>query len=124
GLNLSGTGVAVKVGLRPTSKGIAKARAAGLDVGPVAEAAAWADVVMLLAPDTAQPRIYAESIAPHLAPGKTLMFAHGFNIRYGTISPRGDVDVTMIAPKGPGHRVRETCQVGDGVAALLAVHHD
>jgi ketol-acid reductoisomerase len=79
---------------------------------------------MLLAPDTAQPRIYAESVAPHLAPGKTLMFAHGFNIRYGTISPRSDVDVSMIAPKGPGHRVRETFQAGDGVPALLAVHQD
>src|ERR1043166_8342637 len=123
-LNLTDSGVAVKVGLRPSSKGIARARAAGLDVGPVAEAAAWADIVMLLAPDTAQPRIYAESAAPHLAPGKTLMFAHGFNIRYGTIAPREGVDVSMIAPKGPGHRVRETFQAGDGVPALLAVHQD
>jgi len=123
-LNLTDSGVAVKVGLRPSSKGIARARAAGLDVGPVAEAAAWADIVMLLAPDTAQPRIYAESVEPHLAPGKTLMFAHGFNIRYGTIAPREGVDVSMIAPKGPGHRVRETFQAGDGVPALLAVHQD
>jgi ketol-acid reductoisomerase len=123
-LNLRDSGVAVKVGLRPTSKGVARARAAGLEVGPVAEAAAWADVVMLLAPDTTQPRIYSEAILPHLAPGKTLMFAHGFNIRYGTIAPRGDVDVSMIAPKGPGHRVRETFQAGDGVPALLAVHQD
>src|SRR5215467_7779661 len=123
-LNLTDSGVPVKVGLRPTSKAIARARAAGLEVGAVAEVCAWADVVMLLAPDTAQPRIYAESVAPHLAPGKTLMFAHGFNIRYATISPRSDVDVSMIAPKGPGHRVRETFQAGDGVPALLAVHHD
>ncbi|HEY6176714.1 MAG TPA: ketol-acid reductoisomerase [Kofleriaceae bacterium] len=123
-LNLTESGVPVKVGLRPTSKAIARARAAGLEVGAVAEVCAWADVVMLLAPDTAQPRIYAESVAPHLAPGKTLMFAHGFNIRYGTISPRSDVDVSMIAPKGPGHRVRETFQAGDGVPALLAVHQD
>jgi ketol-acid reductoisomerase len=123
-LNLTDSGVAVKVGLRPTSKGLARAKAAGLEVGPVAEVAAWADVVMLLAPDTSQPKIYTESIAPNLAPGKTLMFAHGFNIRYGTIAPRGDVDVTMIAPKGPGHRVRETYQAGDGVPALLAVHQD
>jgi len=123
-LNLTDSGVAVKVGLRPTSKGIARARAAGLEVGAVDEVCAWADVVMVLAPDTAQPRIYAEAIAPNLAPGKTLMFAHGFNIRYATIAPRGDVDVSMIAPKGPGHRVRETFQAGDGVPALLAVHQD
>jgi ketol-acid reductoisomerase len=80
--------------------------------------------VMLLAPDTSQPRIYADAVAPNLAPGKTLMFAHGFNIRYGTIAPRGDIDVSMVAPKGPGHRVRETYQAGDGVPALLAVHQD
>ena len=123
-LNLKESGVAVKVGLRPTSKGLAKAKAAGLEVAPVAEAAAWADVIMLLAPDTSQPKIYTESILPNLAPGKTLMFAHGFNIRYGTISPRADVDVSMIAPKGPGHRVRETYQAGGGVPALLAVHQD
>ena len=122
--NLKDSGVAVKVGLRPTSKGLARAKAAGLEVGPVAEVAAWADVVMLLAPDTSQPKIYAEAIKPNLAPGQTLMFAHGFNIRYGTITPRGDVDVSMVAPKGPGHRVRETYQAGDGVPALLAVHQD
>jgi ketol-acid reductoisomerase len=123
-LNLKESGVAVKVGLRPTSKGIARAKAAGLEVAPVSEAAAWADVVMLLAPDTSQPKIYADSVAPNLAAGKTLMFAHGFNIRYGTIAPRTDVDVSMIAPKGPGHRVRETYQTGGGVPALLAVHQD
>ena len=123
-LNLKESGVAVKVGLRPTSKGLARAKAAGLEVAPVADAAAWADVVMLHAPDTSQPKIYTESIAPNLAPGKTLMFAHGFNIRYGTITPRADVDVSMIAPKGPGHRVRETYQAGGGVPALLAVHQD
>jgi ketol-acid reductoisomerase len=123
-LNLQDSGVAVKVGLRPTSKGVAKARAAGLEVGAVDEVSAWADVVMLLAPDTAQPKIYRDAVAPHLAPGKTLMFAHGFNIRYATIAPRGDVDVSMIAPKSPGHRVRETFQAGDGVPALIAVHQD
>jgi ketol-acid reductoisomerase len=123
-LNLKDSGVAVKVGLRPASKGLAKAKAAGLEVGAVAEVAAWADVVMLLAPDTSQPKIYAEAVAPNLAPGKTLMFAHGFNIRYATIAPRADVDVSMIAPTGPGHRVRETFQAGDGVPALLAVHQD
>jgi len=123
-LNLRDSGVDVSVGLPATSKSVAKARAAGLRVTAVAEAAAWADVVMLLVPDTAQPKVYKEEIAPHLAPGKTLMFAHGFNIRYETISPRPDVDVSMIAPKGPGHRVRETFQAGQGVPALIAVHRD
>jgi ketol-acid reductoisomerase len=114
----------VKVGLHAGSKSIAKAKAAGLDVGAVAEVAAWADVIMILAPDTSQAAIYEESIAPHLSAGKTLMFGHGFNIRFGTIKPRADVDVSMIAPKGPGHRVRETYQAGGGVPALLAVHQD
>jgi ketol-acid reductoisomerase len=123
-LNLRDSGVDVSVGLPATSKSVAKARAAGLRVTAVAEAAAWADVVMLLVPDTVQPKVYKEEIAPHLAPGKTLMFAHGFNIRYETISPRPDVDVSMIAPKGPGHRVRETFQAGQGVPALIAVHRD
>jgi ketol-acid reductoisomerase len=90
----------------------------------VAEAAAWADVVMLLVPDTTQARLFEAEIAPHLGPGKALMFAHGFNIRFGTITPRADVDVSMVAPKGPGHRVRETYQAGQGVPALVAVHQD
>jgi len=122
--NLADTGVRVRVGLPPTSKSLAKVKAAGLEVAPVAEVATWADVIMVLAPDTAQPELYEQSIAPHLAPGKTLMFAHGFNIRYGTIVPRADVDVSMVAPKGPGHRVRETFREGSGVPALLAVHQD
>jgi len=123
-LNLKDSGVEVRVGLPATSKSVAKAKAAGLKVVAVAEAAAWADVVMILIPDTSQARVYAAEIAPHLAPGKTLMFAHGFNIRFGTITPRTDVDVSMIAPKGPGHRVRETFQAGQGVPALIAVHQD
>ncbi|MBA3462350.1 MAG: ketol-acid reductoisomerase [Deltaproteobacteria bacterium] len=123
-LNLVDSGVRVKVGLPPTSKSLAKAKARGLEVAPVAEVAAWADVIMILAPDTVQPSLYEKDIAPHLTPGKTLMFAHGFNIRYGTIVPRADVDVSMVAPKGPGHRVRETFQDGSGVPALLAVHQD
>lgn len=123
-LNLSESGVSVKVGLPPTSKSLAKAKAAGLDVNSVNEVAAWADVIMILAPDTVQASLYEKEIAPHLTAGKTLMFAHGFNIRYGTITPRADVDVSMIAPKGPGHRVRETFQTGGGVPALLAVHQD
>jgi ketol-acid reductoisomerase len=123
-LNLRDSGVSVRVGLPPTSKSLAKVKSAGLEVAPVAEAAAWADVVMILAPDTVQPSLYEADIAPHLTPGKTLMFAHGFNIRYGTIAPRKDVDVVMVAPKGPGHRVRETFESGSGVPALLAVHQD
>jgi ketol-acid reductoisomerase len=123
-LNLRDSGVDVRVGLPATSKSVAKAKAAGLTVVPVAEAAAWADVVMLLVPDTTQAKLYTVEIAPHLGPGKTLMFAHGFNIRYATIKPRADVDVSMIAPKGPGHRVRETYEAGGGVPALIAVHQD
>jgi ketol-acid reductoisomerase len=127
-LNLTDSGVRVRVGLPPTSRSIDRAKAAGLEVGPVAEVCAWADVVMVLAPDTAQPALYEQAIAPQLSPGargvKMLMFAHGFNIRFGTIAPRADVDVAMIAPKGPGHRVRETFQAGDGVPALFAVHRD
>src|SRR5205085_10442936 len=87
-------------------------------------AARECDVIMILAPDTTQPALYRESIAPHLSAGKTLMFAHGFNIRFGTIDPPAGVDVTMVAPKGPGHRVRETYQEGGGVPALVAVHRD
>jgi ketol-acid reductoisomerase len=123
-LNLSESGVKVKVGLPPTSKSLPKAKAAGLEVAPVAEVAAWADVIMVLVPDTVQPSVYERDIAPHLTPGKTLMFAHGFNIRYGTIAPAKEVDVSMIAPKGPGHRVRETYQANSGVPALMAVHQD
>jgi len=123
-LNLKDSGVTVRVGLPATSRSLAKAKAAGLEVAPVNEVAAWADVIMILAPDTAQPAVYESQIAPHLSAGKTLMFAHGFNIRFGTIAPRADIDVSMIAPKGPGHRVRETYQAGNGVPALLAVHRD
>src|SRR5580692_5815904 len=123
-LNLRDSGVDVRVALPATSKSVAKAKAKGLQVVPVAEAAAWADVVMVLIPDTSQAKVYASDIAPHLTPGKTLMFAHGFNIRFGTITPKADIDVTMIAPKGPGHRVRETFEAGQGVPALIAVHQD
>jgi len=123
-LNLRESGVPVKVGLHAGSKSIAKAKEAHLEVASVAEVSAWADVVMLLVPDTTQPALYEEAIAPTLGAGKTLMFAHGFNVRFGTIQPREDVDVSMVAPKGPGHRVRETYQAGGGVPALLAVHQD
>ena len=122
-LNLKESGVTVRVGLPEASKSREKAKAAGLEVGTPTEVAKWADVVMVLVPDTSQAKLYAE-IAPALTAGKTLMFAHGFNIRFGTIAPPKDVDVSMIAPKGPGHRVRETYQSGGGVPALLAVHQD
>ncbi|MGH2523250.1 MAG: ketol-acid reductoisomerase, partial [Anaerolineales bacterium] len=111
-------------GLAEGSRSCAKAEAAGLTVDAVAAVSAWADVIMLLAPDTEQPKIYNESIEPHLTQGKMLMFGHGFNIRFGTISPPPDVDVTMIAPKAPGHRVREVFLEGGGTPALLAVHQN
>jgi ketol-acid reductoisomerase len=123
-LNLRDSGVTVRVGLAPGSKSAAKARAEGLEVGTPAEVAAASDVVMVLAPDTTQARIYNESLKAHLGAGKTLMFAHGFNIRFGTIAPAADVDVSMVAPKAPGHRMRETFVEGGGVPALLAVHQD
>jgi ketol-acid reductoisomerase len=123
-LNLKDSGVTVHVGLAEGSKSRAKAEAAGLTVTSVAEAAEWADVIMILAPDTKQPKIYRDSIAPHLTAGKTLMFGHGFNIRYATITPPADVDVSMIAPKAPGHRVREVYVEGGGTPALLAIHQD
>jgi len=123
-LNLHDSGVDVRVGLQPGSGSAARAEAAGLRAGGVDEAAAWADVIMLLAPDTSQPKIYREHVAPHLSAGKMLMFAHGFNIRYGTIQPPAGVDVTMVAPKSPGHRVRELYVDGQGTPALLAVHQD
>ena len=123
-LNLTDSGVAVRVGLRPASKSWEKASADGLTVEQIEPACAWADVIMLLTPDTTQPEIYAKFIAPHLDTGKTLMFAHGFNIRYNTITPPADVDVSMVAPKAPGHRVREIYVEGGGTPSLLAVHQD
>jgi ketol-acid reductoisomerase len=123
-LNLRDSGADVRVGLYPGSKSWAKAEAEGLRVLPVADACAEADVIMLLAPDTAQPTIYKESIEAHLAPGKTLMFGHGFNIRFGQIIPPEFVDVSMIAPKSPGHRVRELFVEGVGTPGLLAIQQD
>ncbi len=123
-LNLRDSGVAVMVGLRPGSKSWERAEVDGLEVGTVDEAAEWADTVMVLAPDTLQAELYNQHIAPHLKPGKTLMFAHGFNIRYGTIQPHAGVDVSMVAPKAPGHRVREIYVEGGGTPSLLAVHQD
>lgn len=123
-LNLHESGGNVKVGLQPGSKSKPKAEAAGLEVVTPAEAAAWADFVMLLAPDTVQPALYEAEIKPHMTAGKTLAFSHGFNIRYETIVPPADIDVVMIAPKGPGHMVRQTYTEGGGVPALVAVEQD
>jgi ketol-acid reductoisomerase len=123
-LNLKNSGVRVRVGLAPKSKSIAKARKAGLTVGTVDAVSAWADVIMMLVPDHTQARLYRESIAPHLTAGKMLMFAHGFNIRFGGIKPPKNVDVTMVAPKSPGHRVREIFQEGGGVPGLVAIHQN
>ncbi|HEX7021203.1 MAG TPA: ketol-acid reductoisomerase [Gemmatimonadaceae bacterium] len=123
-LNLRDSGVSVRVGLPPGSRSRPAASAEGLTVGTPDEIARWADVIMMLVPDTAQPAVYRESIAPHLGAGKMLMFAHGFNIRFGTILPDPGVDVTMIAPKTPGHRLREVFVEGGGTPALLAVHQD
>ena len=123
-LNLRDSGVDVRVGLRPGSKSWDKTKADGSVVTDIPDAAAWADTIMLLIPDTTQPATYENHIAPHLSVGKTLMFAHGFNIRYGTITPPEDVDVSMVAPKAPGHRVRELYLEGEGTPSLLAVHQD
>ena len=123
-LNLKDSGVAVQVGLHEGSRSKGKAEGAGLTVRSPKDAAAWADVIMILTPDTTQAKLYREAIAPHLTAGKMLMFAHGFNIRFGTITPPADVDVTMIAPKSPGHRVRELYLEGAGTPALLAIHQD
>lgn len=123
-LNLKDSGVNVRVGLRPGSKSWEKAEGDGLTVNSVGEASKWADVIMVLAPDTAQPEIYEKDILPNLEKGKTLMFAHGFNIRFGSIKPPQDIDVSMVAPKAPGHRVREVFEEGGGTPSLLAVHQD
>jgi ketol-acid reductoisomerase len=123
-LNLKDSGFDVVVGLRDGSVSAAKAREGGLTVKPIGEAVAEADVVMVLLPDTSQARVYGEEIAPNLEPGNMLMFAHGFNIHFRTIEPPGDVDVTMIAPKGPGHLVRRTYEQEIGTPALVAVHRD
>jgi ketol-acid reductoisomerase len=122
--NLADSGLDVRVGLYPGSKSFAKVEAAGLRGMTVAEAAKEAQMVMILTPDIGQADIYRDHIAPHMEPGKTLMFAHGFNIRFGQIVAPADVDVSMIAPKAPGHRVREVYVQGGGVPALVAVHQD
>ena len=123
-LNLKDSGVDVVVGLYEGSKSAAKAREQGLEVLPVAEAVKAADVIMVLIPDEKQKAVYASEIAPNLSAGKTLAFAHGFNIHFGQIVPPKDVNVIMIAPKGPGHTVRSEYQAGKGVPSLIAVEQD
>lgn len=123
-LNLKDSGVNVVVGLYEGSKSTAKAEAAGLKVLSVAEAAKAADWIMILLPDEVQKQIYTAEIAPNLSAGKVLSFAHGFNIHFGQIVPPADVDVVMVAPKGPGHIVRRTYEQGQGVPALFAIYQD
>ncbi len=123
-LNLRDSGVDVVVGLPADSRSRAKAKAEGLTVLTPAEAAKAADIVMILTPDTSQAKLFREDIAPNLKAGDTLMFAHGFNIRFGTIEAPKGVDVSMVAPKSPGHRVREVYKEGQGTPALVAVHQD
>ena len=123
-LNLRDSGMEVLVGLHAGSKSAEKARADGLEVAPNDRAAAWADIIMVLATDQAQKAIYERDLRPHLGAGKTLMFAHGFNIHFSQIVPPPEVDVSMVAPKAPGHRMREVFVEGGGVPALLAIHQD
>ena len=123
-LNLKDSGLNVMVGLYEGSGSIAKAESDGLKVGLVEETAQESDIIMMLIPDHIQAEVYRESVLPHLLPGKTLMFAHGFNIHFDAIVPPDSVDVSMVAPKAPGHRMREVFTRGSGVPGLLAVHQD
>lgn len=123
-LNLKDSGMNVIVGLYPGSKSAAKAAAAGLKVHSVSDAAAAADFIMILLPDEVQKSVYKDEIEPNLTEGKVLAFAHGFNIHFGQVVPPANVDVVMIAPKGPGHLVRRTYEQGQGVPALFAVYQD
>ena len=122
--NLNDSGVGVTVGLRKGSASIAKAEAAGLTVKPIAAAVRGADLVMLLAPDEHQAGLYEREIAPHIKSGAALAFAHGFNIHFEQILPAAELDVIMVAPKGPGHLVRATYSGGGGVPALIAIYQD
>ena len=123
-LNLSDSGMDVRVGLRPGGASWKKATAAGLTARPIPEAVQEADIVMILIPDEKQPAVYREFIEPALGPAKALVFAHGFNIHYGQIVPPRELDVFMVAPKGPGHLVRYEYTQGKGVPTLIAVHQD
>nr|B8HNI6.1 RecName: Full=Ketol-acid reductoisomerase (NADP(+)); Short=KARI; AltName: Full=Acetohydroxy-acid isomeroreductase; Short=AHIR; AltName: Full=Alpha-keto-beta-hydroxylacyl reductoisomerase; AltName: Full=Ketol-acid reductoisomerase type 1; AltName: Full=Ketol-acid reductoisomerase type I [Cyanothece sp. PCC 7425] len=123
-LNLRDSGVKVVVGLYPGSKSAESARLEGLTVTSVAEAAEVADLIMILLPDEVQKTVYQQEILPHLKPGKVIAFAHGFNIHFAQVVPPADVDVIMVAPKGPGHLVRRTYTQGEGVPCLFAVYQD
>ena len=123
-LNLRDSGCEVRVGLPAGSKSRPKAEAEGLTVSEPAEACAWADVIMVLTPDTGQRKLYAEAIQPNLRAGDALLFAHGFNIHFGYITPPADVDVAMIAPKAPGHLVRRQFEAGQGTPVIVAVAQD
>ncbi|WP_181147974.1 ketol-acid reductoisomerase [Arthrobacter sp. MYb213] len=123
-LSLRDSGVEVIVGLAEGSKSRAKAEAEGLKVATVAEAAKWADVIMILTPDQVQAQVYAESISEHLEEGNALFFGHGFNIRFGFIKPPANVDVALVAPKAPGHTVRREFEAGRGIPDLIAVEQN
>ena len=123
-LNLKESGIDVRVGLREGSSSVEKAKEAGLSVLSIADAVSEADVIMMLMPDTEMGAIYTESVEPNLSDGDALFFAHGFNIRFDLISPPANIDVCMVAPKGPGHLVRRTYVEGGGVPALIAVEND
>jgi ketol-acid reductoisomerase len=123
-LNLKDSGVDVRVGLRPGSPNAKKAELAGLVVNSVADVSKWADVIMNLVPDQTAAKVYHDEIAPNMKPNVTLMFAHGFNIRFRTITPPATADVSLVAPKSPGHRVREVFTEGGGVPGLVAVEQD
>jgi ketol-acid reductoisomerase len=123
-LSLRDSGCAVRVGLPEGSRSRKRAQAAGLEVTTPEQACAWADVIMVLTPDTTQRKLYAEAIEPHLKPGDALFFAHGFNIHFGYITPPGTVDVAMVAPKAPGHLVRRQYEEGHGTPVLVAVAQD
>jgi len=123
-LNLKDSGMNVCVGLRETSQSWQKAKEAGFEVKKVSDAVKWANVIMVLLPDQNQKKVYDEEIAPFLQEGDTLAFGHGFNIHYKQIVPPQNINVMMIAPKGPGHLVRRTFEQGNGVPCLIAVHQD
>src|SRR3954462_4902577 len=123
-LNLKDSGVAVVVGLRPDSSSVERARGQGLEVLDIPDAASRGDIVMVLLPDEKQGEIYREQIADGIAPGKLLLFGHGFSIHYGEVEPPPEIDVALVAPKGPGHLVRRQYLEGSGVPCLMAIHQD
>ncbi len=122
--NMRDAGLNVIIGLLPESKSIEKAKKDAFEVFPVDDAVSRADIIQVLAPDTVQPKLYKDSIQPHLSAGNALVFSHGFNIHYDLIHPPKDIDVYMVAPKGPGHLVRRVYEKGGGVPSLIAIHQD